>query len=117
VSCHRTVIVKVNADVDERVAPLVEALNSIDGVFTIDSCEDRGEGVGSVYFHAEPDPVVCARSLARELAAFAEIVRLELSFQIGDGGDVLELIAPTDLLSDVARAVEKAASPAGHTTL
>lgn len=37
---HRQVWLKVNAQCDERIAPLVEALNEIKGVLTIDSCED-----------------------------------------------------------------------------
>jgi hypothetical protein len=48
---HKEVQVKVNAFVDEYVAPLVIALNSIDGLVTLDSCEeDAGTGEASVYF-------------------------------------------------------------------
>lgn len=48
---HSEVQVKVNAFVDEGVAPLVVALNAIDGVVTLDSCEeDAGTGEASVYF-------------------------------------------------------------------
>jgi hypothetical protein len=40
---HKERLVKVNAFVDEGVAPLVEALSSIDGLVTIESCQgDRG---------------------------------------------------------------------------
>ena len=48
---HKEVQVKVNAFVDEGVAPLVVALNSIDGVVSLDSCErDAIAGEASVYF-------------------------------------------------------------------
>jgi hypothetical protein len=48
---HKEVQVKVNALVDEGIAALVIALNSIDGVITLDSCEeDAGTGEASVYF-------------------------------------------------------------------
>jgi hypothetical protein len=48
---HKETLVKVNAFVDEGVAPLVLALNSIEGVITLDSCErDVVSGEASVYF-------------------------------------------------------------------
>jgi len=48
---HKEILVKVNAFVDEGVAPLVLALNSIDGVVSLDSCEhDAISGEASVYF-------------------------------------------------------------------
>jgi hypothetical protein len=48
---HKEVQVKVNAFVDEGIARLVVALNTIDGVVTLDSCEeDAGTGEASVYF-------------------------------------------------------------------
>ena len=48
---HKEILVKVNAFVDEGVAPLVVALNSISGVVSLDSCErDAITGEASVYF-------------------------------------------------------------------
>ena len=41
---HRQVTVKVNAQCDEGIAPLVEALSGIDGVITLDSCENGAWG-------------------------------------------------------------------------
>lgn len=40
----------MNALVDESIAPLVEALNSIDGVVTFDSCQQGVEGEAYIYF-------------------------------------------------------------------
>ncbi len=40
---HKQVEVKVNAPVDEGIAPLVEALSSIDGLITIESCQGGKE--------------------------------------------------------------------------
>ena len=37
---HKQVYLKVNAECDEGIAPLVAALNAIDGVITVDSCEN-----------------------------------------------------------------------------
>ena len=36
---HREIMVKVNAPVDEGIAPLVAALSSIDGLVTMESCQ------------------------------------------------------------------------------
>jgi hypothetical protein len=48
---HKEIPVKVNAFVDEGVAPLVLALNSIDGLVSLDSCQcDAITSQASVYF-------------------------------------------------------------------
>jgi len=47
---HTQVVVKVNAEVDERVAPLVSALNEFDGVITLDSCQGDACQMAYVYF-------------------------------------------------------------------
>jgi hypothetical protein len=48
---HREIPVKVNALVDEGVAPLVEALSEIDDLITIESCQgDRGQQDAYVIF-------------------------------------------------------------------
>ena len=39
VRMHESVAVKVNALVDQGIAPLVEALSEIDGLITLDSCQ------------------------------------------------------------------------------
>ena len=36
---HPQIMIKVNAECDEGVAPLVLALNEIDGIVTLDSCQ------------------------------------------------------------------------------
>jgi hypothetical protein len=45
---HRLVLLKVNAWVDEGIAPLVEVLNTLNNVETFDSCQGR-EGVDYGY--------------------------------------------------------------------
>lgn len=37
---HKQILVKVNAECDEQIAPLVLALNSIEGIFTVESCQE-----------------------------------------------------------------------------
>jgi hypothetical protein len=59
---HRPVNIKVNAPVDEGIAPLVLALNSIEGVMTIDSCQGY-DGKAYVYF--------VVRGSSEDIALFA----------------------------------------------
>lgn len=47
---HKQVWVKVNATVDEKVAPIVNLLNQIEDFQTIDSCEGDSEAWGWVFF-------------------------------------------------------------------
>lgn len=46
---HKQVCVKVNAFVDEKIAPLVEALSRIPGVITEYSCEDNRSDIERKY--------------------------------------------------------------------
>lgn len=46
-SSHRQVMIKVNVECDEGIAPLVHALNGINGVITLDSCQAQGCGLKS----------------------------------------------------------------------
>lgn len=48
---HRQIPVKVTAFVDEGIAPVVQALNTIDGVSTFSSCQGiQGREYAHVYF-------------------------------------------------------------------
>jgi hypothetical protein len=48
---HKQVFVKVNAAVDAGMADVISALNEIDGLQTIESCEgERGKKSAYVYF-------------------------------------------------------------------
>ena len=49
-SPHKQTFVKVNAPVDEGIAVVVVALNQIDGVVTLDSCQRGATGEAYVYF-------------------------------------------------------------------
>jgi hypothetical protein len=46
---HRQVMTRVNACVDEGIAPLIEALSSIDGLETIESCQGNPEASQSAF--------------------------------------------------------------------
>lgn len=68
---HTEIPIKVWAWVDEGVAPLVGALNEIDGVLTLDSCEQGPLGEAFVFFTYGHD--------WRELAALMQEVSEHLS--------------------------------------
>ena len=73
---HHEILSKVNAWVDEGIAPLVDALNSHDDVITLDSCQG---GVGSpayVYFRFRGVPSDTPRKIHR------------LARSLGDNGAV-----------------------------
>lgn len=52
---HRQVWVKVNAQVDEGIATLIEALNAFSGVRTIESCEGREDSAWVCFDRGETD--------------------------------------------------------------
>ena len=51
---HEQVMIRINALCDRGIAPLVGALNEIDGVITVDSCENGAWGA-YVFFHYGED--------------------------------------------------------------
>ncbi len=55
---HRTVMVKVNALVDEGIADLVVAMNNAFNISTRDSCQGDGVSPAYVYFHAPGESVM-----------------------------------------------------------
>lgn len=69
---HKGVVVKVNAIVDERIAPLVLALNRIPCVFTVESCQGKAGRPAWVYFRylgpEQNEPAFFA-DLARSMAS------------------------------------------------
>jgi len=68
---HREVQVKVNAFVDEGIAPLITALNEFERVETVDSCQGYGDQLAYTYFRF--------RGTAGEFLAFLQ----ELSVTLG----------------------------------
>jgi hypothetical protein len=52
---HATVFVKVNAKVDEKIAPLILALSQLPGVVTLCSCQGDPGGTAHVVFTVNDD--------------------------------------------------------------
>jgi hypothetical protein len=70
-------MVKVNAQCDEGVASLVVALNEIDGVITLDSCQDCYPWGANVFFTYGRNRAALAGLLQR---LSTELSKLELPF-------------------------------------
>jgi hypothetical protein len=119
---HKEVQVKVNAFVDEGVAPLVVALNSIDGLVTLDSCEeDAGTGAASIYFTygdgwKEMGSMIealarlirglnlcCGASVSLEWFGSNDQPRAHLSLRREHVADVARVIRPEALASERSR--------------
>jgi hypothetical protein len=106
---HREVSVKVTAWVDEGVAALVEALNDLDRVVTIDSCEG-GNGKGAhVLFRLRGDrreAAVFASDLAHALGEPGAGYLLQAEWRPGGEGEpMLALTCQPDQVGVVADAV------------
>lgn len=101
---HHEVPVKVNCWVDEGIAPLVEALNRFDGVWTLASCENDQSsfGLGAYVMFAcrGVDPVQFATSV-REFAPPPAELRVEQ--EAGEGDALLTLSCPPSQVPALAR--------------
>ena len=69
---HPTKLIKVNAWVDEGLAPLVSALNEIPGVVTLDSCQENQWGSAHVFFAYGQDWTDTGNLLQRISSLLAE---------------------------------------------
>lgn len=117
---HREVPLKVTAWVDEGVAPLVAALNELEDLMTLASCEDDGGGAYVFFmYRTAPLEAVCrgqqlAAALALQRAAISYTLRAE--WPSGAGEPRFKLACPREHVGKVAAVVSDArttASPRG----
>lgn len=48
---HKQVCVKVNAYVDEKIAPVIEAMSKLDSIVTFQSCKNlNDDGIALIWF-------------------------------------------------------------------
>jgi hypothetical protein len=71
---HREILIKINAWVDEGIAPLVETLNRIDGVLTLESCQGDPEHEAQIDLYYGQ----FARTSPAQLATFADAIATAL---------------------------------------
>lgn len=107
---HRTVPIKVTAWVDERIAPLVAALNRYPQVVTLDSCEGHGgEGGAYVLFTCEgEDPAEFASELGKALSLEPVDYLLRAEWRAEQAEPLLELACTTERIDALAAAVTAA---------
>lgn len=86
---HQQVWVKVNAQVDKGMAPLIEALSAFPGVRTVESCEGNAETAWVAFDCGEQEWEALARLVLADLGpALAEEFgdRLSLTVTVTSGG-------------------------------
>ena len=117
-SRHRETPVKVNAWVDEGVAPLVEALNDFERVWTAASCETDdslapyGAYVIFSYQGSGSEAALFSAELAQALKDSSPFC-LQTDWRAGNDEPVLTISCPPDQVSDLAAAVRKVGEPSG----
>ncbi len=99
---HKEVLVKVNARVDQGIAPLVTALNQFSEIVTVDSCEGYNDK-GYVYFccQEEIDTVNFVSKLIKALRAHLEAThKFEIHIEwVGTEEPYAQIITSRDYLA------------------
>jgi hypothetical protein len=124
---HREVPIKVNAWVDEGIAPLVAALNEFEGLQTVESCQGAHGRLAYVYFKyrgRSMDALVFVDALANALSKgsrsqYDHTVRIEWT---DDNPEPMAqiLVAPqfvdqiASALSSIAKAFRRSGSADGR---
>lgn len=104
---HAEVPVKVTAWIDEKVVPLVLALNEFDDVMTLDSCQADATGSAYVMFCSRKEPqVACAFAIALAAVLAERGADLDYTFRAewhsGTGEPLLKLSCPPEAIKSVA---------------
>ncbi len=107
---HKQIMIKVNAEVDEGVAPIVRVLNEINGIVTLDSCQQGIYGEAYVFFIYRKDwqelglllnematilrenGICCECVLRMEWVGSNDHPRAKLSCGAGHVGDIADII-------------------------
>jgi hypothetical protein len=110
---HHEIPVKVTAWVDEGVAPLVAALNEIEDVVTLDSCQGDHEHPASVFFSHRGDTqenALFAADLAASLGPHDEAADYTLTAEWRPGTDepIFRLVCPAAHIEELARVLSSA---------
>jgi hypothetical protein len=118
---HKEIPIKVNAWVDEGVAPLVSALNEFPGIATISSCRGH-DGIGYVRFlHLGPDAALFrfVQNLSRSLGSMFRadyFYSIRLNWTSGGDRPSAELHVRSDKAEHLAGAIKRVAIDACRRT-
>ena len=120
---HREVPVKVNAMIDEGIAPLVLALNEEPRLLTVDSCQGDDDGSAYVYMvyggpaaHAAAFFAALAQQLAKDSTRSADY-ELRLEWRTGNMEPMARLSTPRPSVPNLAGTVRKAISAVRSTAV
>jgi hypothetical protein len=120
---HREVPVKVNAMIDEGIAPLVLALNEEPRLLTVDSCQGDGEDSAYVYMlyggpaaHAAAFFTALAQELAKDSSRSADY-ELRLEWRTGNMEPLARLSTPRQSVPDLASTVRNAITAVRNTAV
>lgn len=121
-TAHTEIPIKVNAWVDEGVAPLVSALNGFERVWTAASCENAPDGSLAPYgayvmFSYQGSGVEAAQFGARLAASLGNATPfcLQTDWRAGNDEPVLTISCPPDQVLGLAAALRKVAEPSDGT--
>ncbi len=107
-SPRRKISVKVDAWVDEEVAPLILALSCFEGVVTVASSAGTADADAYVHFRFEGssrESAVFASDLGGRLRAAAVQYRLAAEWSNGEREPLLCLSCPTDRIEELTAAL------------
>ncbi len=113
---HRQVPIKVNALVDEGIAPLVTALSRLAPVLTLDSCQGGDGAPAYVYFGysgPEENELTFFYRLAKAIAGQPHrepFFTLNLEWRSGNQRPLASLQCPPEAIAHLARALRVAVS-------
>jgi hypothetical protein len=113
---HEQVLLDSGIEVDRGIAPLVIALNRIEGVATLDSCEGDSQNEAYVYFRGRPDTMRLVERLADRLRARLNVCceyRLRLEW-LASSQVMGQILTRPDYVETLANALS--AINARHTT-
>jgi hypothetical protein len=116
---HREIPLKVTAWIDEGIAPLVAALNELDGVITLDSCQGHGDDPPAHVFFAyrgdEQDAALFVARLAAQLAPHESEADYDLiaEWRPGAAEPTFQLRCPTPQIGRLAELLSAVGAPAG----
>jgi hypothetical protein len=110
---HQEVPIKVTAWVDQGIAPLVSALNEIEGVVTLDSCQGDHEHPASVFFSHRGDAQTTADFAADFAASLgpqddAADYTLTAEWRVGADEPLFRLVCPAAHIDKLARVLSSA---------
>jgi hypothetical protein len=109
---HKQVCVKVNAYVDEKIAPVIEAMAELDSVVTFQSCEDSNNMARIWFFYKEEYDnwrglgEIC-ETLSKALVAF-EYATISVEWNSGSATHPRGYFEfETDTADEIAKAIKK----------